>query len=126
MRSGDPMRGSALAVVWRVFKRMLGRELPVTWQFLRASGANKRRGGPPRGAVDSISKCNRIRNCRPVLHEVECAFWQEQFGGRFPAQRFPGPGVEQPRDVVQLLLGKDRQIGSLGQILAEQSVGVFV
>src|ERR1035437_5205279 len=74
---------------------------------------------PGRG-VDSISKCNRIRNCRPVLHEVECAFWQEQFGGRFPAQRFPGPGAEQPRDVVQFLLGKDRQIGSLGQILAEQ------
>ena len=75
--------------------------------------------------TDSKSKCNELGNCRPVLHEVECALGQEELGWCSPAQSFPWPGVEQPRDVIQLFLGKHGQVGSLGQILAKQAVGVF-
>ena len=59
------------------------------------------------------------------MHEIECAFRQEQFRRGFPAQALPGPGIEQPGDIVQLFLGKQRQVGPFGQVLAEQSVGVF-
>src|SRR5271165_7146168 len=55
----------------------------------------------------------------PVVGEVESAFWQEQFGGSFPAECLSRSGVEFPCDLIELFLGKQRQVGSLRQVLAE-------
>src|SRR5580698_10096030 len=77
------------------------------------------------GWADSRSKCNVSRWRKPVFHEVKGAVGEEQFGGSFPGQGFSGPGVHPPGDAVQLLLAADAQVGALGQILAQQSIGVF-
>ena len=61
----------------------------------------------------------------PVLYEVEGAFWEEQFSRSFPAERFFCPGIEFPGDVVELVLGKQRQIRCLWEVLGEQTVDVF-
>lgn len=60
-----------------------------------------------------------------MLYEVEGAFREEEFSGSFPFRSFSWPDVEPPCDVVELVLRKKREIGSFGQILAEQAVGVF-
>ena len=60
-----------------------------------------------------------------MLYEVECAFREEEFSGSFPSQSFSWPGVEPPCNVVELVLGEQREVGSFGQVLAEQAVGVF-
>lgn len=46
--------------------------------------------------------------------------------GCFPAQRLSWPAVEQAGDIVERGLAQRRQIGALGQELAQQSVGVLV
>ena len=61
----------------------------------------------------------------PVLYEVEGAFWEEQFSRSFPAECFSWSGIEFPGDVVELVLGKQRQIRCLWEVLAEQTVDVF-
>ena len=76
------------------------------------------------GRADSRSKCNGCY-LRPVLHEVEGAFGEEEFCGCFPSQGFSGPDVEPPCDIVELFLREQRQVGALGQVLAQQAVGVF-
>src|SRR5215203_730894 len=45
---------------------------------------------------------------------------------RLEVQRFPGPLVELARHLVQLGLGVRRKIKALGEVLAQQSIGVFV
>jgi hypothetical protein len=60
-----------------------------------------------------------------MFHEVESAFWEEEFCGRFPTEGFAWPGIELPGDVVELFLGEEGEVGSFGQVLSEQAVGVF-
>jgi hypothetical protein len=56
--------------------------------------------------------CNgNLADFCPVLYEVESAFWEEQFGGSFPAECFPASGIEFPADRVELFLGKQGEIG---------------
>ena len=45
---------------------------------------------------------------------------------RLEVQRFPGPLVELTRYFVQLGLGVRRKIKALGEILAQQAIGIFV
>ena len=44
---------------------------------------------------------------------------------RLEVQRFPGPLVELACDLVQLGLGVRREIKALGEVLAQQAIGVF-
>ena len=55
----------------------------------------------------------------PVFHEVEGSRWEEQFRRSFPAERFSWSGIDFPCDVIELLLGKQGKVGSLGQVLPE-------
>jgi len=43
---------------------------------------------------------------------------------RLEVQRFPGPLVELVRHLVQLGLGVRREIKALGEVLAQQAIGV--
>ena len=60
------------------------------------------------------------------MDEDEGAFWEQEIGRRFPSQSLSGADVEPPGDVVELILREQREVGSFGQILAKQSVGVLV
>jgi len=44
---------------------------------------------------------------------------------RLKVQRFPGPLVELARHLVQLGLGVHRKVKALGEVLAQQAIGVF-
>ena len=74
----------------------------------------------------SSSKCNGIDCIRPVFDEVEGAFWQEEFCWSFPSEGFSWSCVERFRDIVELLLVVVAELLSLGQVQAQQSVGVLV
>jgi hypothetical protein len=70
--------------------------------------------------------CNgSLADVCPVLDEVEGAFWEEQFGGSFPAECFPASGIEFPADTVELFLGEQGEIGRLGEVLSDEAVDVF-
>ena len=45
---------------------------------------------------------------------------------RFKLQRFAGPFVELPRHLVEMSLRVYRQVGSLGEVLSQQAVGVLI
>ena len=45
---------------------------------------------------------------------------------RSKLQRFAGPFVEQPRHLVEMSLRVYRQVGSLGEVLSQQAVGVLI
>ena len=45
---------------------------------------------------------------------------------RLEVQRFSGPLVELARHLVQLSLRVRREVNSLGEVLAQQAIGVFV
>ena len=50
-----------------------------------------------------------------------------QHGGRsLVSERLAGPGIEPSRHGVEIGLAVDRQVGPLGEILAQQAVGVLV
>src|SRR6202453_4468030 len=70
--------------------------------------------------------CNgSLADVCPVLDEVEGAFWEEQFGGSFPAECFPASGIEFPADTVELFLGEQGEIGRLGEVLSDEAIDVF-
>ena len=60
-----------------------------------------------------------------VFLDVKC-IWGQEFGRTFVSERLAWPGVEVPGDLIQLLLSEDAQVGSLGEVLAPQTIGVFV
>ncbi len=73
--------------------------------------------------MDSNSKPTSFECSGPVLDEVEGCLGEEEFGGSFPAERFPGSSVEGPGDVVERVLGEGAQVGAFWKVLAEQAVG---
>src|SRR5665213_4427529 len=80
-------------------------------------------------SVDSSSKCNGddcICSVLPVLDEVEVSLWEEEFSWSFPVEGFSGSGVHFHGDFVELLLAEEAEVLSLGEVLPEQAVGVFV
>lgn len=58
--------------------------------------------------------------------EIISAFWEEKLCGAIPAEGLPGPDIQGPGDVVELVLGVDAQVRALGQILPEQAIRVLV
>ena len=60
----------------------------------------------------------------PVFHEVEVG--EEDFCWALPVEGLAGSGVERPCDGVEVVLGVATEVVSLGEILAQQAVGVFV
>src|SRR5277367_2731009 len=61
----------------------------------------------------------------PVVGKIESAFGEEQFRRSFPAECFSRSGIEFPCDLIELFLGKARQVGPLREVLAEKAVNVF-
>ena len=51
---------------------------------------------------------------------VECLCWS------LPSEGFAGAGVEFGGDVVEVFAGVHGQVGALGEVLAQQAVGVLV
>ena len=51
---------------------------------------------------------------------------REQFGGAFEAEGFSWAGVQLPGNGIEFLLSEATQVSSLGEVLPEQTVGVFV
>ena len=49
-----------------------------------------------------MSKCNKVKFIGPVGLEVKSACRKEEFSRALPSQRFAGPGVEFPGDVVKV------------------------
>lgn len=60
-----------------------------------------------------------------MLREIEI-IWRKQLRGTFEAQRFAQSGVELLGNGIKFFLGECTQGGSLGQILPQQAIGVFV
>ena len=50
----------------------------------------------------------------------------EGFGGGLPAEGLAGPAIDRGGDGFDLLGGPTRQVGSFGEVLAQQTVGVLV
>src|SRR5665647_3581230 len=50
----------------------------------------------------------------------------EGFGWFLPAESFAGPGVQFLGDVLEVVRCEDRQVAALGEVLAQQAVGVLV
>ena len=50
----------------------------------------------------------------------------QRLGGGLPVQGLAGPGVQLISDVLQVLPAVHRQVGALGEVLAQQPVGVLV
>ena len=51
---------------------------------------------------------------------------REQFGGAFEAEGFSWTGVQLPGNGIEFLLSEVTQVSSLGEVLPEQAVGVFI
>jgi hypothetical protein len=51
---------------------------------------------------------------------------REQFGGAFEAKGFSRTGVQLPGNGIEFLLREASQVSSLGEVLSEQTIGVFV
>src|ERR1035437_6142331 len=51
---------------------------------------------------------------------------REQFGGAFEAEGLSRAGVQLPGNGIEFLLSEDTQVSSLGEVLPEQTVCVFV
>jgi hypothetical protein len=60
-----------------------------------------------------------------IFKEVK-RVWHNEFGGAFPVECFSRPRIHLPSNGIELALGEARKIGSLGEILSKQSVGVLV
>lgn len=69
-----------------------------------------------------MTKCKKRSMMLPEVEIIGC----KQLRGAFKAQRFPRPGVELPGDGVELILGEGTQVGTLGQILPQQTIGIFI
>ena len=50
----------------------------------------------------------------------------EGFGGGLPVEGFAGPAVECCGDGVQVASGVSAEVGTFGEVLAEETVGVLV
>ena len=50
----------------------------------------------------------------------------KDFQGRLPVQAFSGAGVEFLGNGIQFTLGVARQICSLGEVLAQQAIGILI
>ena len=66
-----------------------------------ARGAGELRGLRNHKAV-SMTKCNKVKFIGPVGLEVKSAYRKEEFSRALPAQRFAGPGIEFPGDVIEV------------------------
>ena len=60
-----------------------------------------------------------------MLKKVE-GLRHKHFGGALPAEGFARAGVELPGNCIKLGLSKSGKVNALGEILAEQPVGVLV
>ena len=60
-----------------------------------------------------------------MLKEVE-GLGHKQFGRTLPVEALVRASVELPGDGIEIGLGESRQVGALGEILPQQSVGVLV
>ncbi len=69
-----------------------------------------------------MTKCKKRSMMLPEVESVR----REQFRGTLEAQRLAWPGVQFPGDRIQFFLGETAQVGSLGQVLPQQTVGVLV
>ncbi len=50
----------------------------------------------------------------------------EGFGWGFPVEGFSGSGVEGVSDCVEVVWGVSGEVGAVGEVLAQQAVGVLV
>src|ERR1700675_2819885 len=64
--------------------------------------------------------------CRRVGLAPRVAQLAVDFPGGAEAENFPRAIVEQARDMVEIVLGMDAQVGSFRQVLADEAVGVLV
>jgi hypothetical protein len=64
-------------------------------------------------------------NRRPVFIKVKGSFREKEFCRRFPGETFSNPGIQLPCNRIELLLRVQGEVGSLWQVIAEQSIGVF-
>jgi hypothetical protein len=76
------------------------------------------------GWADSRNKCN-MYFCDQCCTKSKAPSGEEEFCWCFPTEGLSRPRVELPCDVVELLLGEQGQVRSFGQVLAQQTVGVF-
>ena len=50
----------------------------------------------------------------------------ERFGGSAPTEAFSWPGVQGVRDSGEVVWGSSREVGALGEVLAQEPVSVLV
>src|SRR6202050_3859223 len=62
---------------------------------------------------------------RPGFIKVKGSFGEKEFSRRFPGEPFSNPGIQLPCNGIELLLRVQGEVGSLWQVIAEQSIGVF-
>ena len=65
-----------------------------------------------------------VVNRRPVFFKVKGSFGEKEFSRRFPGKTFSNPGVQLPCNGIELLLRVQGEVGSLWQVIAQQSIGV--
>ena len=72
------------------------------------------------------SKCNKnLMHCIRLQAQPSQVLGID-LNGLAPAQRHPGTPIELIGNAIQIFLAIAAQIGSLGELLAQQAVGVFV
>ena len=80
--------------------------------------------------ASSRGRARRARRRGEARLTLRSGVGDEQFGhllGRFhPSQRLAGAAVEFASDLIKRVLVMDGQVGALGQVLAQQPVGVLV
>ena len=59
------------------------------------------------------------------IYQSERLLWGERVSRRFPGETFSNPGIQLPCNGIELLLRVQGEVGSLWQVIAEQSIGVF-
>src|SRR3990172_4070465 len=69
-----------------------------------------------------MTKCKKRSMMLPEIERVR----GEQLRGALEAQRLAWPRVQFPGNRIQLLLREAAQVGALGQVLAQEAVGVLV
>ena len=64
-------------------------------------------------------------NRRPVFIKVKGSFGEKEFSSRFPGEDFFKSWYSVAMQWHEVLLRVQREVGSLWQVVAEQSIGVF-
>ena len=77
------------------------------------------------GVFDWAVSMTKRKKRSMMLPEIK-SVRSEQFGRTLEAQRLAWPGVQFPGNRIQFFLGEAAQVGSLGQVLPQQAVGVLV